>query len=128
MSHTPGPWTNEDFEITAEDGSVICSVNNVDDFPCIEEDNTENGTKQLIAEFEANARLIADAPDSTLLLRALCLGVARWELFAGSKIGGEVCCGGMRYSTELNEFGVPAIGAHVRHALQQAIVKSEGQS
>lgn len=61
-AYTPGPWNNEDYEITAGDGSVICSVNSIDDFPCIDEDNSEEGMEQLVAEFEANASLIAAAP------------------------------------------------------------------
>ena len=61
-THTPGPWTNEESEITAEDGSVIAHVNTVDDFPCIDDDNDSSQMALLIVELEANARLIAASP------------------------------------------------------------------
>lgn len=66
--HTPGPWTNEDFTITADDGSVISDVHSIDDFPCIDQDNDADQLEKLNAELQANARLIAAAPD---LLEAL---------------------------------------------------------
>lgn len=42
---------------------MIAHVNTVDDFPCIGEDNDPEQMSHLVAELEANARLIAAAPE-----------------------------------------------------------------
>ena len=54
--HTPGPWEVdlETGEINAS-GAVLGTVHRGDDFPCCEEDISE--------ECKANAQLIAAAPD-----------------------------------------------------------------
>ena len=57
-----------------------------------------------------------------LLLRAMVAGKARWEPFAGDASKGEVCVGGMRYSTELDETGCPL----VHEALSSALYKEVG--
>lgn len=72
-------------------------------------------------ECEANASLIASAPDHALYARAVTAGVARWEPFGGSDNRGEVCCGGLRYSTVLDVFGVPCLSSAMRSALAKKV-------
>lgn len=62
---------------------------------------------------EANARLIASAPDHAMIASALCSGVARWER-------AEFCIDGLRHSTKLDEFGVPVMTAGMRSAISKA--------
>ena len=60
VSHTPGPWyVEDDYCISAAGGTAIGSVNTSDDFPCIDEGDTE----QCDAEARANALLMAAAPE-----------------------------------------------------------------
>lgn len=62
--HTPGPWVIDgDQIITAEAGIPICVLHM--------EDEVEWGGPDLIAEVEANARLIAAAPDLLAALKRL---------------------------------------------------------
>lgn len=75
-------------------------------------------------EQEANARLIAAAPDHSLFGAAVCAGKARWEAWSGSDCRGEVCVGGMRYATNLDEFGMPVL----YDAIRAAIAKARGGS
>ena len=56
----------------------------------------------------ANARLIAAAPDHALLARLFAMQLIRWEPF-GNGTDGELCFAGLRYSTSLDEFGVPRL-------------------
>lgn len=63
---------------------------------------------------------IVDETGAELFLRAIMRGVARWESFGSGK-GGEVCCGGIRYSTRLDTFGRPVINPMVAGALLRAI-------
>ena len=104
-SFTPGPWhvgESAPCIVYAEDGWAVCNAvvfHNKADDP------------------QANARLIAAAPDHALVARALAAGVARWELFTNAEQSGELCIGGMRYVTQLDEFGVPELSDHTRHAL-----------
>lgn len=67
--HTPGPWENNYSDITTGNGSVhIASVSMVHDFPCNDDMEDRSVIAQIEAECEANARLIARAPE---LLEAL---------------------------------------------------------
>lgn len=63
--HTPGPWVRADYDpyLIEREGAPICVVHDASDFPCWDgpEDVLED-------ECEANARLVAAAPD----LLALC--------------------------------------------------------
>ena len=70
-------------------------------------------------EVMATARLFAASWDHALFTSALLRGLIRWKPFAGGAIG-EVCCGGMRYSTSLDGFGIPALTSHIRAAIQKA--------
>lgn len=64
---TPGPWeVAEDGDIQANGGfDFVARIYNSGDFPCIEDDAIE----VVDAEAEANARLIAAAPDLLAALR-----------------------------------------------------------
>jgi hypothetical protein len=59
--------------------------------------------------------------DCALFAKAVCQDVARWEFFSGDRQRGEVCVGGMRHATSLNEYGCPRLHDHLRHALRKAI-------
>lgn len=56
--------------------------------------------------------------DAEVFCRAVVAGVARWEFFSGSSEQGEVCVGGLRYSTRLN-VGVPILSPTIRAALER---------
>lgn len=66
---TPGPWYIEPGTLTilseVAGNATICEVMEADDFPCVEE-GTEADVQ---AECEANARLIAAAPEMLDALR-----------------------------------------------------------
>lgn len=68
----------------------------------------------------ANARLIAAAPDHALLLAAIVSGRARIEPL-GANV--EVCTGGLRYATKLDENGCPLVSDVIRTALLRATVQ-----
>ena len=91
--HTPGPWTIEDDSIEAS-GAPICVLYDASDFPC-----WDGPAGQLEAECEANARLIAAAP----------------ELLAACELAAEVL--------EQPESGGQA---HAHAALTVAIAKAKG--
>lgn len=58
------------------------------------------------------------ASDHALIARLLCNRSLRWEAFRGGDGSrGELCYNGLRYSTELDDFGVPLMPAHLRSAI-----------
>lgn len=61
------------------------------------------------------------AYDHTLIARALVAGKCRWEPFSGNDGRGELCANGMRYCTELDPYGVPALSGHTRALLTQLL-------
>jgi hypothetical protein len=71
-------------------------------------------------EGQANARLIAAAPDHALFASAIAAGVIRWEMFDGKKDSGEICVNGLRWATQLDEFGVPVLTQNTRAAIAKA--------
>ena len=71
---------------------------------------------------DANARLIAAAPDHALLLWAMCVGAGRWEPLGD--LSGEFCINGIRHLTRLDENGCPEMTAGLRNA----ILTARGQS
>ena len=73
------------------------------------------------SECEANARLIAAAPDHAMLLSAICNGSARVEKWDAQRC--EVCVGGMRYAVHFDQFGCPEMTVNLR----AAIAKAEGK-
>lgn len=62
MAHTPGPWTVQEGEVTAAEGDVIIAEMVGRGRPCAVENPIEA---------EANARLIAAAPDLLAALRLI---------------------------------------------------------
>ncbi len=110
--HTRGPWHPgqqiDDFvEIDADNWTALASVAVAN----------EDGPS---AEGQANARLIFAAPDHAIIARLLTQGKARWEPFPGHDIGGELCFNGLRYTTELDEFGIPGLHQVLRAAIARA--------
>jgi hypothetical protein len=65
-----------------------------------------------------------DLTDAELLLAAMCVGVARWEPFQG-RAGGEVCVRGMRWSTHVDDRGVPLLSEDVAVELRQALGRKQ---
>ena len=116
--HTPGPWTVEDNAIMASVGAHICTVSTSDDFPCLTEsdDKTEAEVRSdCDIECEANARLIAAAPDLLTALSEL--------LHAYSEPDRRLCCDG-------RDCGCMGATAHqeAEHYARKAIAKAEGRS
>jgi len=58
------------------------------------------------------------ADNRTLLLAAMCAGIVRWEPFSGDPIRGELCFGGMRYSTSLDAEACPILNEVIRPRLE----------
>jgi len=112
--HTPGPWTaSADHLITVGTcllGWQIWGAKRI----CL----TERQNVGLEQE-AANARLIAAAPDHAIVARLLIQGKARWEPYTS-----EFCLNGMRYSTSLDEFGVPVLHSVLRSAIARAEERS----
>ncbi len=63
--------------------------------------------------------LLAD--DHALIAAALCRGAARWRSFLATPNRGEVCVGGVRYSSTLDRFGVPQLHELLRRDLRKAM-------
>lgn len=119
--HTPGPWSDD-----ASDYPMIVNGPNADtQIICIIEDpdRPTAATSSWFEQNQANARLIAAAPDHAMVLRAIARGVLRWETFSSGGDCGELCFAGMRYSTRLDEFGCPRL----TEALRSAIAKAMGR-
>ncbi len=100
--HTQGPWTVNDSDA---DQTIWAGED------CV-------ATAWLDPNVDANARLIAAAPDHALIARAMCIGAGRWEPFGDGR--GEFCMNGQRHATWLDEFGVPVITNGMRAALAKA--------
>jgi hypothetical protein len=110
--HTPGPWQAE--RLLDDDGTPFVLIKETHGCPL--------ARLQHVSNDGANANLIAAAPDHAMLASALVAGLARWEPFAGSGApSGELCVGGFRYCTTLDEFGVPVLADHTRAALTRAV-------
>lgn len=65
-AHTPGPWCTDLSECEPGDsvaimahGAIIAEVLGADSFPCLDDNQLESFDKEL----QANARLMAAAPD-----------------------------------------------------------------
>lgn len=114
--HTPGPWqfyadlpsADPNWHIVTN-ATRMCVVANV---------HIEPGNEMAVA----NARLIAAAPDHAMFGRAITSLGARWQNW--NERCGEFCIGGLRYATDIDEFGVPVLNASIR----AAIAKAEGAS
>jgi hypothetical protein len=64
--HTPGPWEVDDDGEVSSQNVVVAKVFQWDDFPCLEEH-----MEAVQRECEANARLIAAAPELLAALHEL---------------------------------------------------------
>jgi hypothetical protein len=133
--HTPGPWEcqigHSDWGMptahiilregdTGNDSDAwIAEIPSVTPY-CM---GASRKDKDRAAAQAANARLIAAAPDHALICWAMCIAAGRWEPF-GDGLKGEFCINGLRYSTEMDEFGCPA----VTDALRAALSKAKGAS
>jgi hypothetical protein len=71
-------------------------------------------------EIEANARLIAAAPDLALICWAMCVQDGRWEEWTPYDGSGEFIFAGLRYATRTDEFGCPKLTPALRAALTKA--------
>lgn len=58
-----------------------------------------------------------DTSDATLILSEIIAGRMRWEPFHGLKTEGELCWGGMRYSSKLDATGCPALSDNLRRMI-----------
>ncbi len=67
---------------------------------------------------EANAKLIAAAPDHALICKAMCVAEGRWEPWGDGR--GEFCISGIRHATKLDEFGCPEVTPGMRTAIEKA--------
>ena len=86
MSHTPGPWTVDDDEIVAGEVHVVCFGHDYDDYggfhgrwprPKGHRARYADGQYEIMkAEADANARLIAAAPDLLAALEAAWPGLS----------------------------------------------------
>jgi len=110
--HTPGPWKAE----RTGAGHILRIYPPGDDEPPI----CGQFVNYSAVMNEANARLMALAPDHATVAAALATGTVRWELFTGDNIRGEICVGGLRYATHLDEWGVPVLSENTRTALAKA--------
>lgn len=112
MKTDPLPWTYEltDSMDDDDDAFVIQSPEGYVAEIC-----------SLAIEAEGNAALIVRAVnqirDRELVLAAIISGRARWEPFTGDSLRGELCFDGMRYATELDEFGCPVVNDLIRERL-----------
>lgn len=113
-AHTPGPWRwTEEFR--DESGNPTWTLIGTGDglygiLTCA----TDSSPQDL--NDEANARLIAAAPDHALVARVLAAGDARWYPWE-DRVSGELSIGGLLYATKLDEFGVPKLHDVLRAAL-----------
>jgi hypothetical protein len=117
---TSGPWrvsNRKARRVTNAHGVVICNAVL----------RNRGGPKQKSElkdehEAEANASLIAKAPDHADIGWAMCVGAGRWEPWGDGR--GEFCLNGICHATKLDEFGVP----EVTEGMRSAIAKARGAS
>ena len=117
--HTPGPWRISRHalaHVTAANERGICSTGGYY--------HSDADPELLNQENEANARLIASAPDHALVAAAFSKGVAQASAFGGmALVRGPK--GLERYEYQLDEFGCPVLSDRMRDALREAM---EGRS
>ena len=124
-SHTPGPWQYRPNEY--DDWGFVRALplpgENIGHIVAVAKDTSvpfeayAEYRERKVDPFEANARLIAAAPDHALICWAVCVAAGRWE---PSSNGGEFCINGIRYSTKLDEFGCPVVNGPIRAAILKA--------
>jgi hypothetical protein len=107
MSHTPGPWEVARDPRSASH-SIVSAGNNIADVW-----QFHVGGEQAAA----NALLISAAPDHALVLRGIIGGWLRWEPFQANDGHGELCFGGIRHLTRLDDFGCPLMTDNLRQRI-----------
>jgi hypothetical protein len=123
--HTPGPWQlGERYgmlktEIIAPQAGRAVATVWTHEQPTVREPRE---TKPSEAG-QANAHLIAAAPDHALICWAMCVQDGTWEEwpFDGR---GEFIFAGLRYATALDEFGCPKLTPALREAISASRAKS----
>lgn len=116
--HTPGPWAV--LELRDTDRCLVSSncLPDGSERAAAEKNGGFMVAHTLGPQREANARLIATAPDHALVCWAMCVQDARWEEWGAGK--GEFCFAGLRHATTLDEFGAPVLTDHLRGLLAAA--------
>lgn len=132
--HSPGPWKTGDcdgfiiwasgFRSTAwtshEAGPEAVVIANVHcpGWSRLTPPEGYERREAWVEECEANAALIALAPDHADIGWAMCVGAGRWVAWGDGR--GEFAMNGLWFSTRLDPFGVPeitdALRAHIRRA------------
>ena len=116
---TPGPWAVCSFTglavTTAPDENGDVRSIALSHFY----DRTIEGSKE---RAQANARLIAAAPDHADICWAMCMAGGLWQPWGDGR--GEFIINGIRFITKLDEFSVPI----VTPALRAQIAKARGDS
>lgn len=95
ITHTPGPWEQQDNEISHET-MCICTVTCGDDFVCISDDDEQTEAEaraKVDLECAANARLITAAPDMLTALEQAA-SILNGEYIKGS--AREICAASIR--------------------------------
>ncbi|TMJ05798.1 MAG: hypothetical protein E6G97_01995 [Alphaproteobacteria bacterium] len=92
--------------------------------PEIQTRDLKTGMLRAIHKDDEAAQLIAAAPDHLLIARAMTLSIATFERWQHPGKG-EICFGGLRHATTLDQFGVPSLTASTRHELAAAVAKAE---
>jgi len=111
-THTAGPWKL----LAVGDGTSRMCPADADGLSLLTIVDEDGGDFAAVYK-DADARLIAAAPDHALICWAVCVAAGRWE---PSSNGGEFCINGIRYSTKLDEFGCPVVNGPIRAAILKA--------
>lgn len=126
--HTPGPWSlgkarmgfhnHAMMPVITVSGRYVAEISPNGRTTRKAGNNRVMQLKVFSAEDDANARLIASAPDHALIGWAMCVQDGTWEEWSTG--AGEFCFCGLRYATRLDEFGCPILTDALRAALSLA--------
>jgi hypothetical protein len=109
---TPGPW-----QVNATVQADRRNIFGLNPTAAFHVGTLVSGSKSKLSVFDANARLIAAAPDHALICWAMCVQDARWEEWVPFDGKGEFCFAGLRHATSLDEFGCPRLTDTLRTAI-----------
>jgi hypothetical protein len=119
-AHTPGPW----YVTEAAEDLGYCRIREeASDYVLATADDGGHVDPRFAlppATIEANARLIAAAPDHALICWAMCVQDGRWEEWVPYDGSGEFVFAGLRYATRVDEFGCPRLTPALRRAITQS--------
>jgi hypothetical protein len=118
--HTPGPWSCLSPSLSGHTtirGPSGCDVAAVA-YRSEANFTVRFGGDLPDPEADANARLIAAAPDHALIAWAMCVQDGTWEEWDGQGRG-EFCFAGLRHATRLDEFGAPILTDNLRAILTE---------